>query len=72
MTISKQLRAAIKEADASLYRISKDADVDWGMLRYFLDGNRPNIRIETVDKLCACLGLELRSKKKEHSRRQSK
>jgi hypothetical protein len=60
MTVSDQLRAAIKAADATLYRIAKDSDVDWGTLQRFLDGTRPNIRIETVDKVCKCLGLELR------------
>jgi DNA-binding Xre family transcriptional regulator len=72
MTISDQLRAAVKRADATLYRIAKDADVDWGMLRYFLDGKRPNIRIDTVDKLCACLGLELRPKKRERGGKRSR
>ena len=71
MTVSNQLRAAIKQADATLYRIAKDADVDWGMLRYFLDGTRPNIRIDTVDKLCECLGLELQPKKRRGRKRLS-
>jgi hypothetical protein len=69
MTVSNQLRAAIKQADGTLYRIAKDADVDWGMLRYFLDGTRANIRINTVDKLCECLGLELQPKKKRGAKR---
>jgi hypothetical protein len=64
MTVSDQLRMAIKRADATLYRVAKDADVDWGMLRYFLDRTRPDIRISTVDKLCEHLGLELLPKKK--------
>jgi hypothetical protein len=71
MTVSSQLRVAIKRADATLYRIAKDADVDWGMLRYFLDGTRPNIRIDTVDKLCECLGLELQPKKNRGRKRSS-
>jgi DNA-binding phage protein len=68
MTISGQLRAAIKRTDATLYRIARDADVDWGMLRYFLDDTRPNIRIDTVDKLCECLGLELQPKTKRRKK----
>jgi hypothetical protein len=71
MKVSNQLRAAIKQADATLYRIAKDADVDWGMLRYFLDGTRANIRIDTVDKLCECLGLELQPKKNRGGKRSS-
>lgn len=64
MTISEQLRDAIEATDVTLYRIAKDAEVDWGTLKRFVDGTRPNIRIDTVDKLCECLGLELRSRKK--------
>ena len=63
MTISAQLRAAIKATDATFYRIAKDAGIDWGTLQRFTDGTRPNIRIDTVDKLCEHLGLELRPKK---------
>ena len=38
--------------------------MDWGTIQRFLDGTRPNIRIDTVDKLCEHLGLELRPKRK--------
>ncbi len=64
MTISDQLRAAIEARNVTLYRIAKDAEVDWGTLQRFVDGTRPNIRIDTVDKLCEQLGLELQAKKK--------
>ncbi len=60
MTISEQLRGAIKGSDATLYRIAQDSGVDWGTLQRFLDGTRPNIRLDTVDKLCAYFGLVLR------------
>jgi DNA-binding Xre family transcriptional regulator len=59
-TISDQLRRAIQDSDETLYRIAKDAGVDWGALQRFLDGSRPNIRIDTVDKLCAYFDLALR------------
>jgi hypothetical protein len=71
VTVSDQLRALIKAKDATLYRIAKDSDVDWGTIQRFLDGSRPNIRMDTVDKLCGSLGLELRLKKKE-SEKQSR
>jgi DNA-binding Xre family transcriptional regulator len=64
MTVSNQLRAAIQAQDVTLYRIAKDADVDWGTVQRFLDGSRPNIRLDTVEKLCDYLGLELQPKKK--------
>ena len=47
----------------TFYRVAKDAGVDWGTLQRFVDGARPNIRIDTVGKLCECLGLELQTKK---------
>ena len=72
MTISAQLRAAIKATDATFYRIAKDAGIDWGTLQRFTDGTRPNIRIDTVDKLCDFLGLELRPKEKNRAKRRSK
>lgn len=72
MTISEQLKTAIQAQDATLYRISRDAEVDWGTLQRFLDGSRPNVRIDTVDKLCEYLGLELRPKRKAAKRPRSK
>ncbi len=69
MAISDQLRAAIEAEDVTYYRIAKDAEVDWGTLQRFLDGRRPNIRIDTVDKLCEHLGLELRPKRKTEARK---
>jgi len=59
MSISEQLRQAIEKSPETYYRIAKDAGIDWGTLQRFVDGSRPNIRIETVDKLGAYLGLEL-------------
>ena len=59
-TVSEVLQQAIRKSDQTLYRIAKDAEIDWGTLQRFLDGSRPSIRIDTVDKLCRHLGLELR------------
>jgi DNA-binding Xre family transcriptional regulator len=72
MTISDQLKNAIESQGATLYRIAKDAQLDWGTLQRFLDGSRPNIRIDTIDKLCEYLGLELRPKRKPTKGRRSK
>lgn len=72
MTISEQLRAAIEAADDTYYRIAKDAEVDWGTLQRFVDGRRPNIRIDTIDKLCEYLGLELRPKGRKRGGRSAR
>ncbi len=68
MTISDRLRAAIDAADVTLYRIAKDASVDWGTIQRFMDGTRPNIRIDTLERLCEYLGLDLQPKKKRKKR----
>jgi hypothetical protein len=60
MSVSDTLRQAIRQSDQTLYRIAKDAGVDWSVLQRFLDGSRPNIRLDTVEKLCLHFGLELR------------
>ena len=73
MTVSEKLRKTIENSPSTLYRLAKEADIDWGTLQRFVNGTRPNIRIETVDKLCALLGLELKPKagKKPTARRKS-
>jgi DNA-binding Xre family transcriptional regulator len=71
MPISSQLRAAIKATDVTYYRIAKNAEIDWGTLQRFADGTRPNIRIDTVDKLCEFLGLELQPKTKRRKKQSS-
>jgi DNA-binding Xre family transcriptional regulator len=72
MTISDQLRAAIEAADATFYRIAKNANVNWSALQRFVDGSRPDIRISTVDKLCESLGLELQPKEKTRGKKRSR
>jgi DNA-binding Xre family transcriptional regulator len=62
MTISKQLKEAIQKSDQTFYRIAKDAGVNWSALQRFITGERPNIRIDTVDRLCEYFGLELQPK----------
>ncbi len=69
MTISDQLCKAIEARKETYYRIAKDSDVDWGTLQRFVDGRRPNIRIDTIEKLCDYLGLELRPKRKRAAKR---
>ncbi len=67
--VSDQLREVIEATDATYYRIAKDAEIDWGTLQRFVDGRRPNIRIDTIEKLCEYLGLELRRKKRAAKRK---
>ena len=57
MTISSQIRAAVKATDATLYRIAKDADIDWGTLKRFVDGTpeRPHRHGRQVVRV-VCVG----------------
>ena len=68
MPIAKTLRLAIQRSDATLYRIAKETGIDWSVLQRFLDGTRPNIRLDTVEKLCEHFGLELRPLAERRSR----
>ncbi len=52
------LREAIKADSRTLYRISKDSGVDYGVLHRFADGKR-GLTCDTADKLCDVLGFEL-------------
>jgi len=57
-TISDTLRHAIHESGHTHYRIAKDAKISPYILDCFMDGSR-SLRLNTVDKICEVLGLEL-------------
>jgi DNA-binding phage protein len=56
--ISGQLKAAIVASGMTHYAIGKAAGVSSGMFLRFISGER-DLRLETVDKLAAALGLRL-------------
>lgn len=65
LTVSETLRKAIEdnwESGVTSYRIAKNSSVDQGTIDRFVNGERANIRIDTVDRLCEGLGLVLRPK----------
>ena len=70
MTVSKQLRRAIKAETRhkTLYQIAKESGVAWAVLSRFLTGERPTLRSDTVDRLCDYLGLELRPMRRRKNR----
>jgi DNA-binding phage protein len=57
-TISGQLKAAIVASGITHYAIGKAAGVSSGMILRFMAGER-DLRLETVDKIAAALGLRL-------------
>ncbi len=59
----QKLAEAIEKSGQSRYQISKATDVDPAVLCRIVNGG--SCGIETADKLCAYLGLELVQKKRK-------
>ena len=72
MTVTEQLRKVILASGETHYRIGKDAGVDTRTLDRFIAGERPFVRSDTLDKLCAYFGLELQPKKQTDKKQPSK
>jgi hypothetical protein len=62
MKILKSIGMAIEKSGKSRYQIFKETKVDQAVLSRIVNGG--SCSIETVDKLCEYLGLELKPKKK--------
>jgi len=60
-TISEQLRTAMKDSGLSAYRMAADSGVNVAAVLRFLSAER-GLTLESVDRLAAVLGLELRAK----------
>ena len=60
--IIEALAQALEKADQSRYRIHKDTGIDQAVLSRIMNGGLCSI--DTADKLCEYLGLELVPKKK--------
>ena len=63
-TLSESLRAAIEDSGLTMYRVAKDAGLDFTVVSRFCHGQR-DIRLETADRLAEYLGLELRPVRKQ-------
>jgi len=59
MTVSNQLRLAIKSSKKTKYAIAVGAGIDHAVLRRFLNNER-DIKLKTADKLASFLQLELK------------
>ncbi|XZE21811.1 helix-turn-helix domain-containing protein [Pirellulaceae bacterium SH449] len=57
-TLADTIRNAINASELTLYRIAKDSGVSVPSITRFVNEER-TISLETADKLCKCLGLEL-------------
>jgi ribosome-binding protein aMBF1 (putative translation factor) len=61
--ILENIRKAIKKSGLSRYRIAKDTGIDQSVL--FRIVNDGSCSIETADRLCRYLNLELKPKRKK-------
>jgi plasmid maintenance system antidote protein VapI len=57
-TVSEALRKAIVDSEHSQYKLAQLTGVDSGTLSRFVNGQR-SIALDTADKLCKALGLQL-------------
>lgn len=55
---SDQLRRAVESSDKTRYSISKETGIDQSILSRFVNQGA-GLSMESVDKLCECLGLRL-------------
>ncbi len=55
---SEQLRRAVRQSDLSRYRISKQTGIAQSVLSRFVNQGA-GLSMESVDRLCECLGLSV-------------
>lgn len=60
MNVIRELRTAIKEDGRSLYKLAKDAGLRYSVVHPLATGDKDNPTIETMNKLAAALGYDLR------------
>lgn len=69
--ISEQLREAVRQSELTRYRIAQETGIAASILcRFVNDG--AGLSLESIDKLCDCLGLRLTSAKPGKQSRKGK
>jgi len=56
--VSEQLRRAVRTAEKTRYRISKETGIAQSILCRFVNEGA-GMSLESIDRLCECLGLRL-------------
>ncbi len=65
MSITSQLLEAIEKSGLTLYRIAKDSQTPYAVLRRFVNGER-GIKLETADRLAELFSMRLTKPKRPH------
>jgi len=65
-SVTETLRQAIIKSKLTHYRLRQLSGVDTKIIDRFVSGERPTLRSDTLDRLCECLGLELRKTRPAH------
>lgn len=60
-SVTDELRRAIAGSGVTLYQVAKDSDVEPSVIYRFMAGKQ-SLTLDTVDRLAAYLGLELKKK----------
>ena len=58
-TLADHIRAAARASGLSVRQLSKLSETDQSTLNKFLNGDRPNLRLDIADKLFRVLGLHV-------------
>jgi hypothetical protein len=58
-SLADHLRAAARDSGLSVYALAHQARVDQSTLNKFLNGDRPNLRLDVADRLFRLLGLRV-------------
>jgi plasmid maintenance system antidote protein VapI len=66
--LTDTLRKAIDEADVTLYRLAKDAGLDFSAVSRFYHGER-SLTLESADKLAEYFNLEVKQKGKSRGKK---
>jgi ribosome-binding protein aMBF1 (putative translation factor) len=71
MKVTEQLRRAIVNSPKSRNQLSKKTGIDPAVLHRFVHGQR-GLSQDSIDKLAAVLGLELKAKRPTRKRKKGK
>ena len=63
MSLTAQLRSAIKTSGATLYRVAKDSGVPYAVVHRFATGQR-QVKLAAADKLAEYFGMRLTKPKR--------